>query len=257
MKSNPVFIAKRLLTDLGLDDPCTIDIEDLIVYHNGMVKEVELMNCDGRMVMKHGRAIVSVNSAIEYPQKRRFILAHELGHILLHADQEASFMDDDSTLEAYKKGPQEVEANNFASELLMPGDLFRQYCFKKKFSPDLIQSLSLRFNTSLTSIIYRFIEYGNHPICVFYSKNGKIQYWKKSDDFNVWIPDKNKLDVPSDSVANEYYQFKRIYRKEDSVQEITKSTWFNLGKYDEDTSMNEYCIITPRYNTVLSVVWER
>lgn len=256
MKLNPAFVAKRLLTDLGLGDPSLIAIEDLIIYHDGVIKEVELNNCDGRMIMKHGRAIVSVSSSIEYPQKRRFVLAHELGHIILHAEQEASFIDDDSTLEAYKKGPQEVEANDFASELLMPEKLFKEFCFKKKFSPDLIRSLSERFNTSLTSAVYRFIEYGNHPICAFYSKDGKIQYWKKSDDFKVWIPDRNKLDVPSDSVANEYYQFNRIYRKEDSAQEITKSTWFNLGKYDEDSLMYEYCIITPRYNTVLSVVWE-
>src|SRR5690606_12319429 len=113
---------------------------------------------DGRMTMKHGRSIVSINAAIEFPQKRRFVLAHELGHILLHADQEASFTDDDSTLEAYKRGPQEVEANDFASELLMPEELFRDCCFKKKFSPDLIRSLSERFNTSLTSVVYRFID---------------------------------------------------------------------------------------------------
>ncbi len=138
----------------------------------------------------------------------------------------------------------------------MPEELFRNFCHKNKFSPDLIRSLSEKFNTSLTSAAYRFIEYGNHPICVFYSKDGKIQYWKKSQDMVYWIPDKNKLDVPDDSVANEYYHYKRIYRKEDSAQEIDKSTWFSLGKYDEDTPMYEYCIITPRYNSVLSIIWE-
>lgn len=256
MKLHPTFTAKKLLNDLGLDDPSSIAIEDLIIYHNGIVREVELANCDGRMIMKHGRAIVSINSTIEFPQKRRFVLAHELGHIILHSEYEASFTDDDSTLEAYKNGPQEVEANDFASELLMPENLFKDFCYKKKFSPDLIRSLSERFNTSLTSAVYRFIEHGNHPICAFYSKGGKIQYWKKSNDFKVWIPDRNKLDVPSDSVANEYYESKRIYRKEDSAQEITKSTWFSLSKYDEDSRMYEYCIITPRHNTVLSVIWE-
>lgn len=256
MKLNPVITAKKLLNDLGIEDPALIDIEDLIVYHDGIVKEVPLNNCDGRMIMKHGRSIVSVNSAIEYPQKRRFVLAHELGHIIMHSNQEASFTDDDTTLEAYKNGPQEVEANNFASELLMPEDLFKSFCFKKKFTPDLIRSLSEKFNTSLTSVVYRFIEHGNHPICVFYSKGGKVQYWKKSEDMKVWIPDINKLNVPADSVANEYYKYKRIYKKEESAQEIDKSTWFSLGKYDDDSPMYEYCIITPRYNSVLSVIWE-
>lgn len=61
---------------------------------------------------------------------------------------------------------------------------------------------------------------------------------------------------PSDSVAAEYFNNGTIYKKEESVQEINKSTWFELGKYDEDESFYEYCIITPKYDTVLSVVWQ-
>ena len=255
-KINPILIAKKLAHSLGIENVWSIDIADLIVYHNGIVKEVDLNNCDGRLVMKDGRSIVSIDSKIEYPQRKRYVLAHELGHILMHGDREASFTDDDSTLDAYKNGPQEKEANDFAAELLMPSDLFKASCLKKKFTPDLIRELSKKFNTSLTSVVYRFLEFGNHPIAAFYSKNGKIQYWKKSEDLKWWIPDKNKLDVPSDSVANEFFAYNRIYPKADSSQEISRSTWFDLGKYDSDGPMYEFCIITPRYNSVLSVVWE-
>lgn len=256
MKLNPVFLANRMINSLGIENTSLVDIADLITFHNGIVKEIDLGNCDGRLVMKNGRSIVSVDSKIEFPQRKRYVLAHELGHIIMHADQEASFTDDDTMLEGYKKGPQEKEANDFAAALLMPGELFKASCFKQKFTPDLIRTLAEKFNTSLTSIIYRFIDLGNHPIAAFYSKGGKIQYWKKSIDMRFWIPDQNKLKVPSDSVANEFYTYKRIYSKKDSIQEITKSTWFDLGKYDEDTPMYEFCIITSRFNSVLSVVWE-
>lgn len=256
MAHNPKFIAQKLRLDLGLEEIWTIDISDLIVYHNGMVQERDLRNCDGRLVMKGGRSIVSVDSKIEFPQRKRYVLAHELGHILLHAGNEASFTDDDTTIDGYRRGPQEKEANDFASELLMPSDIFKQCCHKRRFSPDLIRELADKFNTSMTSIVYRYIELGNHPIAAFYNKNGKACYWKKSVDLYYKIPDRNKLDVPSDSVANEYFLHKRIYSKGDSVQKISKSTWFELGKYDSDTEMFEFCIITPRYNSVLSVVWE-
>lgn len=257
MKINAGFIAKKLIKDIGIEDTSNLDIVDLIIYHNGIVKEVDLNNSDGRLVMKNGRSIVSVDSKIEYPQRKRYVLAHELGHILMHADKEASFTDDDTTIDGYKKGPQEKEANDFAAELLMPEELFKSLCFKRKFSPDLMRELSERFNTSLTSIVYRFVDLGNHPIAAFYSKHGKAQYWKKSEGMHYWIPDRNKLDIPSDSVANEYYVYKRIYRKEESAQEISKSTWFELGKYDRDTPMYEFCVVTPRYNSVLSVIWEK
>lgn len=248
--------AKKLIAELGFADTSQIDISDLIIYHNGMVIEKDLKNCDGRLVMKDGRSIVSIDSKITYPQRKRYVLAHELGHILLHADRNASFTDDDTTIEGYKKGPQEKEANDFAAELLMPEDLFRQRCFKKKFSPELIRELADQFNTSMTSTVYRFVEHGNHPIAAFYSKNGKACYWKKSDGLPYRIPDRNKLDIPSDSVANEYYVYKRIYQKKDAAQEITKGTWFELRKYDRDTPMFEFCIVFPDLNSVLSVVWE-
>src|SRR5205809_3712757 len=135
MTSNQVLAARELLINCGIDDPSEISIEDLITFHDGIVQEVPLDNCDGRMVMKNGKSIVSLNSNIEYPQKKRFVLAHELGHIILHGGNEATFSDDYTTLEAYKNGPQEIEANEFASELLMPEPLFKAACFKKKFSP--------------------------------------------------------------------------------------------------------------------------
>ena len=257
MISRQVKAARELLSSCGIENPAEINISDLITFYDGIVREVPLENCDGRMVMKNGKSIVSLNSNIEFPQKKRFVLAHELGHILLHGSKEATFSDDYATLEAYKNGPQEIEANEFASELLMPEPLFKEACIKKKFSPDLLRDLSDKFNTSITSTAYRYRQFGNHPICIFFSKDGKIEYWKKSDDFYFKIPERNKLSVPPDSVANEYYAYNRIYRKEDSSQQITKSTWFELGEYDRDTPMFEYCVITPRYNTVLSIIWEK
>jgi len=48
----------------------------------------------------------------------------------------------------------------------------------------------------------------------------------------------------------------REFIKKNDIQEIGKSTWFELGKNDRDTPMYEYCIVTPRYDSVLSIVWE-
>src|SRR5688572_21534173 len=106
MTFRQVQAARELLINCGFENPAEIDIKDLITFHDGIVQEVPLENCDGRMVMKSGRSIVSLNSNIEFPQKKRFVLAHELGHIILHGGEEATFSDDYATLEAYKNGPQ-------------------------------------------------------------------------------------------------------------------------------------------------------
>lgn len=73
-----------------------------------------------------GTAVIGVNS-LDAPNRQRFTIAHEIGHLLLHKD-EAFHVDerfpiglrnDESSKATDEK---EIEANQFAAELLMPRD---------------------------------------------------------------------------------------------------------------------------------------
>src|SRR5579864_3458806 len=74
-----------------------------------------------------GLAIIGVNSAHSIG-RQPFTIAHELGHLILHKDEALhvdekspiGFRNEESSLAT--KAP-EIEANQFAAELLMPGDL--------------------------------------------------------------------------------------------------------------------------------------
>ena len=70
----------------------------------------------GAYVAAPGRAVVLVN-ADQWPTRARFTLAHELGHHHLRHD---SVRDDVGALTRVSKDPQEVEANAYAAELLVP-----------------------------------------------------------------------------------------------------------------------------------------
>ena len=157
-----------------------------------------------------------------------------------------------------KKGLQEYEANQFATEYLMPTDLFYEAAKGKKFSPDLVRSLAERFKTSLTSVAFKYFDSGLYPLAMFHIFAGKIRYWKKSPDLKVWIKEFTKLPPPQDSVAIEYIDanYKPIYKRDELQQEISKSTYFKLGDYDEDSDFYEYCIVTESYKNILSIVWE-
>jgi Zn-dependent peptidase ImmA (M78 family) len=78
-----------------------------------------------------GQAIIGVNAA-HANTRRRFTIAHEIGHLLLHEGEifhfdegfaaVYGFRDDDGT-----SGPvKESEANAFAAALLMPEDMIRR-----------------------------------------------------------------------------------------------------------------------------------
>src|ERR1700733_7197494 len=79
----------------------------------------------GMAFVKDGVPIVGINS-LHHPNRQRFTLAHELAHIQLHRPKlETEVHVDKGSLRrdglaAAGVDPTEIEANAFASELLMP-----------------------------------------------------------------------------------------------------------------------------------------
>jgi Zn-dependent peptidase ImmA (M78 family) len=78
----------------------------------------------GLLLVREDEAVIGVN-AEHHLNRRRFTIAHELGHFLLHLDRSAFFLDaspvffrQETTMS--KDHDQEREANAFAAELLMP-----------------------------------------------------------------------------------------------------------------------------------------
>ena len=80
---------------------------------------------------RDGRVIIGVNS--EHSDfRQRFTIAHELGHLLLHSDQhlhidEAFPIGLRDEISSLAIDVREIEANQFAAELLMPFDMLKSY----------------------------------------------------------------------------------------------------------------------------------
>ncbi|MBK1439977.1 ImmA/IrrE family metallo-endopeptidase [Parapedobacter sp. ISTM3] len=262
--------ARKLLDICGLDEITDMDMDlfvaGLVVAGlDAILIEEELANCDGKVIFGNSKSVIKVNSRIQFQERKRFVAAHEIGHVLMHRnmrlpdDTFANFNVIEGMENTLKNGRQELEANEFASELLMPEKIFLKEAKGKKFTPLLIKQLAERFRASLTATVFRYLQFGQlHPICIVFIENGRVKYWKKSDDLKVWMGDYNRLAPPTDSVAMEYLQkdYDFVYKLEEKAQIIKKSTWFNLNQYDEDTDFYEYCIPTKRYQTILSIIWE-
>lgn len=75
-------------------------------------------------IQKIGSKTEIVVNAQDAKTRQRFTIAHELGHYYLHHNGDMKYVD----LRSGKTTPTEVEANKFASELLMPTNLVvREY----------------------------------------------------------------------------------------------------------------------------------
>ena len=92
----------------------------------------------------------------ENERRQRFTIAHELGHFVLHKDKSITskdiifFRDENTNIE-------EQEANNFASELLMPERKIREYI---KEGYNTISLLADKFCLSTPAVRYRLYKLG-------------------------------------------------------------------------------------------------
>jgi len=122
--------ARSILRKFGISAP-PVPVERIIKSRKIVLQYAPLdEDLSGMAYIKDGVGIIGVN-ALHHPNRQRFSAAHELAHHVLHAPDirqavhvdkgiRVLFRDDVSALGTE---PMEIEANAFASELLIPGEL--------------------------------------------------------------------------------------------------------------------------------------
>lgn len=115
--------AERVRAAVG--DTLPVDVEAIAVHYGIAVRRQPLEeNVSGVLVINGEIAVICVNES-HHPNRQRFTIAHELGHYLLHRERTRVFVDAhpvfyrDETSSDGNRG-EEIEANAFAAELLMP-----------------------------------------------------------------------------------------------------------------------------------------
>jgi Zn-dependent peptidase ImmA (M78 family)/DNA-binding XRE family transcriptional regulator len=134
------------------------------------------------MTIKNGdNYFVFTNSG--YGRDRElFSLAHELGHIVMHMN------DDDTSIEFSSRSQQEKQANTFAQAFLIPTDILQKQLEQRglQISPQNIRCLAENFNVSYECMVYNLNKLGlinyTHPYAK--STNPKIQDYPDDWDYN-------------------------------------------------------------------------
>ncbi len=119
------------------------------------------------MVSKTGERFQIVVRHHEWQARKRFSIAHELGHLFLHMgylvnpDTWAKTGDyQDSVYHRFGYGVEEQEANLFAAALLMPEKSFRAAVSELNSSANPLKRLASRFQTSPAAALRRGQELG-------------------------------------------------------------------------------------------------
>jgi len=118
----------------------------------------------GFFVMKEGRPFIACNK-LHNKRRRRFTLAHELGHFILHSGNKTLFVDKTKSVmfrdSDSSSGEQmrEREANAFAAALLMPEKLIKQEA-ENMFGNKIVDQLAKKFGVSTQAMSFRLSNLG-------------------------------------------------------------------------------------------------
>lgn len=225
--------AFKLAKIFDFPHPNEVPLEDLAMFRNVLVIEGGLSGAEGRLIRKKGSGVIRVRERIRQEGRRRFTIAHELGHWELHEGC-SQFLCSEDDMRDYGRSPMEREANCFAAELLMPTGYFRPRC-QAEPSIALLEDLAREFQTTLTATAIRFAELSRFPIAVVWHEHHTVK-WSYSDEKKklpfvagrTEVPRFSSARLPEEEVADhmDHYDaadwFPQLQQRKPEVHEMTK-----------------------------------
>jgi Zn-dependent peptidase ImmA (M78 family) len=129
---------------------------------------------------------IIVSSGCPGDGHRRFTIAHELGHYHIPDHAERLFPGGDNIVPSFgghfrgRKDPLEVEADCFASELLMPDRFVRPLIHQVGDGLPAVRALADTFRTSMSAAAIRYASLTGEPVAVLVSYRGVIEWTARS-----------------------------------------------------------------------------
>jgi Zn-dependent peptidase ImmA (M78 family) len=250
--SMPKVKACRILRDLRIEEPGELSMEDIAWTRGAVVVENGLRGADARLIYTPGvrPAIIRVNATIPQIGRRRFAIAHELGHMELNHSPGAPTEcgEREFVLWYRSQNKSEVEANTFAAELLLPEVMFRKKLERTLPSWELIEQLAEEFNATLTATAIRYIDICEEPCAVVFSTHGKVLWTRKSKDFSGWIVPGQQLS--HNCLAIDFFKKGNVSTK---METMRRDAW--IENASERQAIREQARAMPSYDSVLSLLW--
>lgn len=159
-------LTQRILEEMSIKRPA-VNVERIAKERGLKVIPFELgEDVSGVLYIENGKGTIGYNP-IDSEVRRRFTIAHELGHYELHRLNKEIFVDNKEFKVLFRDQRSstgefliEQEANAFAAALLMPRDLLIKEIAKKNIdlsdgNSDVISELATKFKVSAQAMTFR------------------------------------------------------------------------------------------------------
>lgn len=174
--------AQKLVDRFGLNRPSEIILED-IAYALGIEVTIgPLTGADAHLVRVGNKGGITISDRITERGRQRFAIGHEIGHWELHAGRTQVFLCTAEDMRDYQSSAEEIEANIFSSELLMPMRMMLPNYRTMAPGLKVPEEIAARFDVSLTAATLRYVSKFNLPLMVVFSSKGKVTWWRRNDD---------------------------------------------------------------------------
>ena len=243
-----VSAARRILAPLRIQHPRELDVELIANSVNLLVRRAALEHEEGRLIRVNRCGIINVAEQAYASNKWRFVVAHEVGHFIRHADNDNFEACTKGDLTSYVGTGRESEANDFAAELLMPERLFRTRCDRRRPSLRDISEIAGEFETSLTATALRFVQYCPEPCAVVFSTNRVVQWLDWSPDFRLGI--RKGTSLTSSTYAGDLFDGKVV---QDRASQVDGEAWSDSPWAERYDVMEHSRKVAP--DSVLTFLW--
>jgi hypothetical protein len=225
---------EQVLPEIGLE----LHVRDVQSY------EGALLRIKG---VPRGYVVLSVR--ISEDSRRRFTLAHELGHYILPNQQEISQPCTKAAVESWDEtlSGLEADANRFAAEILMPRAILLPFL---KQSPTFshVAQVAGACGTSLTASAYRIASLTSFRMAMVWSQAGRARWYKASDEFVRWI---KKGQLSPDTFAYDAFRGTPVPK---GLESVPASAWLFETGLKADARILEQSLLLPTYDAVLTVL---
>lgn len=242
--------AEDLISQLEISEVRDIDIEAIAMTQDALVVDGGLSGSEARLSRSPKLSFIRVNKSIREPGRRRFAIAHELGHLLLQESSQFALCSDRDLMAFYTNSPDELEANAFAAALLMPASLFQPLCGSAKPSLKYLGEIAAHFEVTLTAACLRYIQFCPHRCCLVISKDGRIRYHRKTKNFGYFLTPRE--DLRPTTYAADFFKGEPL---PEGMHEVEATAWVEGARIDSSKTIKEDSIGMPAYQSVLTLLW--
>jgi Zn-dependent peptidase ImmA (M78 family) len=252
---SPQDVVDNILDELNIHSQSEINdyLEEIVWTRGVIVREAKLEGAEARLTIVGNEAIATISERVKNAHRRRFAIAHELGHFEMHRDKKELFIDKHLRPWITPRYRFEREANEFASAFLMPRKYFALECYHETPSLEFMDKLSHKFNASLTATSLRFLKFTNQPVSLIFSSEKREVKWRHYSGafkkLGLSIPKGFKPSMRTET-ANTFDSVRRI-------RKVPIAEWFDISQLDNEiTSIKEQAwLLGGKNKFILTLLW--